>query len=49
MPVASEQKSKGSQVPADVRERIAAWCAGEMADSDYPLAHHYPDIPAAAG
>jgi hypothetical protein len=35
-------------VPAEVRERIAAWCAREMAESDYPLAAHYPDVAGAS-
>lgn len=32
-------------VPADVRERINAWCVREMAESEYPLGERYPDVP----
>ena len=31
-------------VPANTRQRIAALCAREMADSSYPLARQYPDV-----
>lgn len=31
-------------VPAEVRERISAWCAREMASSEYPLGERYPDV-----
>lgn len=31
-------------VPADVRQRILAWCAKEMDGSPFPLAAHYPDV-----
>jgi len=31
-------------VPADVRSRVSAWCAAQMADSSYPLAERYPDV-----
>ena len=31
-------------VPADIKQRIAAWVVGEMADSDFPLAASYPDV-----
>ncbi|MCC6317162.1 MAG: sulfotransferase domain-containing protein [Gemmatimonadaceae bacterium] len=31
-------------VPADIRARVAAWVAQEMAASDFPLARYYPDV-----
>jgi hypothetical protein len=31
-------------VPVEVRERLAAWAATQLEDSDYPLAEHYPDV-----
>ena len=34
-------------VPDDLRERTLSWAAGEMSDSDYPLAQTYPDVAAA--
>jgi hypothetical protein len=34
-------------VPVDVRDRILAWAAADMAGSEYPLAAHYPDVAAA--
>ena len=34
-------------VPPEARARTAAWAAAGMADSDYPLAQHYPDVAAA--
>lgn len=36
-------------VPADVRQRILAWSAREMAGSDLPLAKVYPDVTTASG
>jgi len=34
-------------VPADTRQRIMVWAAGEMAGSSFPLAQRYPDVAAA--
>ena len=34
-------------VPAEARQRILAWAAAELKDSDYPLAAQYPDVAAA--
>ena len=31
-------------VPAEARQRVAAWAAREMAGSDFPLATVYPDV-----
>ncbi len=31
-------------VPVEVRTRILAWSAGELADSDFPVAAMYPDV-----
>jgi hypothetical protein len=31
-------------VPEDVRTRVAAWSATEMADAAYPLGERYPDV-----
>jgi len=31
-------------VPAEVRRRVAGWCADAMADAQYPLAERYPDV-----
>jgi hypothetical protein len=31
-------------VPPEIRGRVAAWVAREMASSSFPLAHHYPDV-----
>jgi hypothetical protein len=31
-------------VPAEVRDRIAAWCRNQLAGSSFPLARYYPDI-----
>ena len=31
-------------VPDEVRRRVAAWCAGEMAESSFPLSRAYPDV-----
>jgi hypothetical protein len=33
-------------VPADIRQRIAAWCVREMTDSSFPLRERYPDVTA---
>jgi hypothetical protein len=35
-------------VPVELRRRIAAWAARELATSDFPLARAYPDVAAAA-
>lgn len=35
-------------VPAETRQRLAAWVAREMAGSDFPLAQVYPDVAGAA-
>lgn len=34
-------------VPDDVRQRVLAWAAAELADSDFPLASAWPDLAAA--
>jgi len=36
-------------VPADARERIAAWCATEMEGASYPFAERYSDRSASIG
>lgn len=33
-------------VPADIRQRVAAWVVREMAPSDFPLKERYPDVKA---
>jgi len=33
-------------VPLETRRRIAAWCAGTLAATPYPLADEYPDVAA---
>ena len=35
-------------VPGDVRRRICAWAAAELAGSEFPLARVYPDVAAAS-
>jgi aryl sulfotransferase len=39
----SGKADRHRDVPADVRQRILAWSAQELADSDFPLATAYPD------
>lgn len=52
--VGSEHFLRGTRdryrdVPAEVRSRVAAWCAGRLADAAYPLADRYPDVAEAGG
>jgi hypothetical protein len=31
-------------VPEDAQDRIRRWSAGQLAESDVPLAQYYPDV-----
>ena len=45
----SGKADRHKDVPADVRQRVLAWCARDLADSDFPLADAYPDAASQAG
>jgi hypothetical protein len=40
----SGRAERHKDVPDDVRRRVMAWAAAEMASSDFPLADAYPDV-----
>jgi aryl sulfotransferase len=45
----SGKTDRHKDVPVEIRERLLAWAAGEMAGHAFPLAQAYPDVSAAAG
>ena len=44
----SGSADRHKDVPEDVRLRVQAWAARELAGTDFPVKHAYPDVAASS-